>query len=139
MVIPAEITAKHSVSQEDVFRHGGDAQGIEDAVFEFATVAHEHLNTAYDMLTAEGSQGRVPEEALPVFLAGVRVICVVTTDGDFADNSAWCHPGSCGQLPPSTRKSRLQRVRPEAAAKRRLAGMADVDGVLQTAFVNASW
>ncbi|KAF8195570.1 isoprenoid synthase domain-containing protein [Pholiota molesta] len=73
MVIPAEITAKHGVSQEDVFRHGGDAQGIEDAVFDFATVAHDHLNTAYDMLKAEGSQGRVPGDALPVFLAGVPV------------------------------------------------------------------
>ncbi|KAF9483533.1 hypothetical protein BDN70DRAFT_827573 [Pholiota conissans] len=73
MIIPAEITAKHSVSQEDVFRHGGDADGMEDAVFDFATLAHEHLNTAYDMLKAEDLQGRDAEEGLPVFLAGVPV------------------------------------------------------------------
>jgi hypothetical protein len=138
-VIPAEITAKHGVSQEDVFRHGGNAQGIEDAVFNFATVAHDHLNTAYDMLKAEGSQGRVPGDALPVFLAGVRVIRVVTMDGDFADNSTRCQTGSCGQLPPSARKGRLQRVRPETTAQRRAASVADVVGVLQKASMNASW
>ncbi|KAH9936315.1 isoprenoid synthase domain-containing protein [Fomitopsis serialis] len=38
MMIPAEITARHGVSQEEVFRKGGQASGIEDAVFEFATV-----------------------------------------------------------------------------------------------------
>ncbi|KAF8903159.1 Squalene/phytoene synthase, partial [Gymnopilus junonius] len=74
MVIPAEITAKHGVSQEEVFRHGPQAQGIEDAVFEFATLAHDHLTTARDMLTSfEGSNGRVPREAMPIFLAGVPV------------------------------------------------------------------
>ncbi|CAL1713125.1 unnamed protein product [Somion occarium] len=37
MVIPAEITAKHGVNQEEVFRYGGEAKGVDDAVFEFAT------------------------------------------------------------------------------------------------------
>ncbi|KAH9480434.1 NADH dehydrogenase (ubiquinone) complex I, assembly factor 6 [Psilocybe cubensis] len=74
MAIPAEITARHGVSQEDVFRHGGDAAGIEDAVYEFATVAHDQLNTARDMLMkGEGTDGRVPKEAMPVFLSGVAV------------------------------------------------------------------
>ncbi|KAF8967161.1 isoprenoid synthase domain-containing protein [Flammula alnicola] len=74
MAIPAEITAKHGVSQEDVFWHGPDARGIEDAVFEFATIAHDQLNTAREMLVnSEGSNGRVPGEAMPVFLAGVPV------------------------------------------------------------------
>ncbi|KDR82829.1 hypothetical protein GALMADRAFT_220830 [Galerina marginata CBS 339.88] len=74
MAIPAEITAKHGVSQEDVFRHGPQAHGIEDAVFEFATIAHDHLNTARDMLVnSDGSNGRVPREAMPVFLAGIPV------------------------------------------------------------------
>lgn len=88
MAIPAEITAKHGVSQEDVFRHGPDAKGIDNAVFEFATMAHDHLNTAHDMLkTSEDSNGKVPEEALPVFLTGVRVKSVVTTDGI---TKFWC-------------------------------------------------
>ena len=75
MVIPAEITSKHDVVQEEVFRQGGQARGIENAVFEFATLAHDHLNTARSMvLDMEGSKRRVPKEALPVFLAGVCVI-----------------------------------------------------------------
>ncbi|KAF8158159.1 isoprenoid synthase domain-containing protein [Crassisporium funariophilum] len=74
MVIPADITAKHGVKQEEVFRQGPQAQGIEDAAFEFATIAHDHLNTARDMLMkSEGSNGRVPREAMPIFLAGVPV------------------------------------------------------------------
>lgn len=84
MVIPAEITAKHGVSQEDVFRQGPQAHGIEDAVFEFATLAHDHLSTARDMVVnLEGSNGRVPRDAMPIFLAGVRVISVVTTDMEY--------------------------------------------------------
>jgi len=75
MAIPAEITAKHGVSQEDVFRHGPEAHGIEDAVFEFATHAHDQLSTARDeLLKAEGSNGWIPSEAMPIFLAGVSVI-----------------------------------------------------------------
>ncbi len=31
MAIPAEVTARHGVIQEDVFRHGPDAKGIDDA------------------------------------------------------------------------------------------------------------
>jgi NADH dehydrogenase [ubiquinone] 1 alpha subcomplex assembly factor 6 len=74
MVIPAEITAKHGVKQEDVFRQGPRIPGMEDAVFEFATIANDHLTTAREMLMkSEGLNSRVPREALPVFLVGVRV------------------------------------------------------------------
>ena len=74
LVIPAEITAKHGVIQEDVFRQGPNAHGIEDAVFEFATIANDQLATARSMLlTTEEANGRVPREAIPIFLAGVRV------------------------------------------------------------------
>lgn len=66
MVIPSEITAKHGVVQEDVFRRGPAVQGIDDAVYEFATLANDHLDTARNMLK-EG----VPQAAMPVFLAGV--------------------------------------------------------------------
>lgn len=72
MVIPAEITAKHGVSQEEVFRTGPNAHGIQDAVFEFATLANDHLITARDML-----DNRAPPRAMPVFLAGVSCICLV--------------------------------------------------------------
>ncbi|OCH86396.1 hypothetical protein OBBRIDRAFT_242902 [Obba rivulosa] len=71
MVIPADITARHGVNQEEVFRRGGDAQGIEDAVFEFATVANDHLMTAVQMFMEEGLDGKVPVIARPVFLNGI--------------------------------------------------------------------
>ena len=75
MVIPAEITAKHGVKQEEVFRHGPQMPGMDDAVFEFATIAHDHLTTAREMsMKSEGFHGCVPREALPIFLAGVRVM-----------------------------------------------------------------
>jgi NADH dehydrogenase [ubiquinone] 1 alpha subcomplex assembly factor 6 len=80
MVIPAEITSKHGVVQEEVFRQGSQAPGIEDAVFEFATLAHDHLKTARSMLLEmEGSNGKAPKEALPVFLAGVCAINILTS------------------------------------------------------------
>jgi NADH dehydrogenase [ubiquinone] 1 alpha subcomplex assembly factor 6 len=73
MIIPAEITAKHGVMQESVFRGSGlDEEGkkaLEDAVFEFATRANDHLITARD--TFKETKGLVPREGLPVFLAGV--------------------------------------------------------------------
>ncbi|CAL1713126.1 unnamed protein product [Somion occarium] len=70
MVIPAEITAKHGVNQEEVFRYGGEAKGVDDAVFEFATVANDHLITAREMFKETG--GKVPDRARPVFLSAVR-------------------------------------------------------------------
>lgn len=74
MVLPAEITAKHGVVQEDVFRRGPAAKGLDDAVFEFATVANDHLVTARSMFHQEGFGGKVPWEAMPVFLAGVSTL-----------------------------------------------------------------
>ncbi|KZT25396.1 hypothetical protein NEOLEDRAFT_359523 [Neolentinus lepideus HHB14362 ss-1] len=69
MVIPAEITAKHGVNQEEVFRKGPQADMLSDAVFEFATAANDHLATARDMFKDTG----VPKEAMPVFLAAIPV------------------------------------------------------------------
>jgi NADH dehydrogenase [ubiquinone] 1 alpha subcomplex assembly factor 6 len=68
MVIPAEITAKHGVSQEDVFRKGPAAKGIDDALFEFATIANDNMVTAREMFK-EGT-GKTPRDAMPVFGAG---------------------------------------------------------------------
>ncbi|KAH7336893.1 isoprenoid synthase domain-containing protein [Rhizoctonia solani] len=70
MIIPVEITAKHGVRQEEVFRMGGDAQGIADAVFEFATVANDHILTARSAF----KDSRIPSEAMPVFLSAVPVV-----------------------------------------------------------------
>ncbi|TFY69079.1 hypothetical protein EVG20_g3301 [Dentipellis fragilis] len=71
MIVPAEITAKHGVNQEEVFRKGPNVEGIEDAVFEFATVANDHLITAREMF--KETDGRVPRVAMPVFAAGLPV------------------------------------------------------------------
>jgi len=75
IVIPAEITAKHGVNQETVFRGiGGEGMDVaqnrkrlEEAVFEFATVANDHVSTAREMFKEEG--GRVPARAMPLFLS----------------------------------------------------------------------
>ena len=77
MVIPAEITAKHGVNQEAVFRSigggGVDAEEnrkkLEEAVFEFATIANDHVLTAREMFTEGG--GKVPAGAMPLFLSMV--------------------------------------------------------------------
>ena len=78
MVIPAEITAKHQVNQEAVFRSlgggGMDAEEngkrLEEAVFEFATVANDHVLTAREMFKEEG--GKVPARVMPLFLSMVN-------------------------------------------------------------------
>ena len=74
MVIPAEITAKHGVVHDDVFRRGPQATGIDDAVFEFATLANDHLLTARSMFKETG--GKIPRAAMAVFSAGVSVFMV---------------------------------------------------------------
>ncbi|GJE98318.1 squalene/phytoene synthase family protein [Phanerochaete sordida] len=69
MVIPAEITARHGVNQEEVFRQGGNAKAVDDAVFEFATLANDHLITARDMF--KDTAGKVSGPVKPVFLYAV--------------------------------------------------------------------
>lgn len=69
MVIPAEITAKHGVNQQEVLSKGGMSKALEDAVFELATIANDNLLTARSMFRETG--GKVPEEAMPVFALGV--------------------------------------------------------------------
>ncbi|KAL1930794.1 hypothetical protein VTP01DRAFT_10956 [Rhizomucor pusillus] len=64
LVLPAEITAKYNISQEQVFREG-HAEGLEDAIFEVATVANDHLLTARSMLK------NVPASAFPSLLFAI--------------------------------------------------------------------
>lgn len=100
MVIPAEITARHGVRQEDVFRRGGNADGISDAVFEFATVANDNLLTAREMFKQAGAGGggeegdggkggRVPRRAMPVFLYGVRALVRLELGPRGPGRAAW--------------------------------------------------
>ncbi|KAK7048364.1 UPF0551 protein, mitochondrial [Favolaschia claudopus] len=69
--IPLDICARHGVKQEDVFRYGGGATGIDSAVYDFAVLANDHMLTAREMF--KGTGGKVPAAAMPVFLAGVPV------------------------------------------------------------------
>ncbi|KAG8989087.1 hypothetical protein FRB90_002404, partial [Tulasnella sp. 427] len=71
MVIPVELTSKNGVKEEEVYRRGGHAEGISDAVFDFASVANDHLLTARQLFKEDG--GNVPAEAMPVFLSAVPV------------------------------------------------------------------
>lgn len=110
MVIPAEITSKHGVRQEELVRRGPEAKGIDDAVFEFATLANDHIITARSMLKEEGFNGNVPSGAMPVFLTGVRMDLVVTQRlievlNDFLS-------GSGDELATTLREERFQCVRP---------------------------
>lgn len=69
MVIPAEITAKHGMNQQAVLTKGGTSKELEDAVFEFATIANDNLLTARSMFRE--TEGKVPEAAMPVFASAV--------------------------------------------------------------------
>nr|GAT60281.1 predicted protein [Mycena chlorophos] len=69
--LPLDICARHGVKQEEVFRRGGDASGIDAAVYDVAVLANDHLLTARDMFKESG--GKVPGLAMPVFLAAVPV------------------------------------------------------------------
>lgn len=74
LVIPVEIAAKHNLRQEEVIRNlktpGRHTHGLENAVYDLAVVANDHLLTARSML----KDHKVPSEAMPVFLIAVGVI-----------------------------------------------------------------
>lgn len=46
LVLPLDICAKYNLVQESVFREGSEAVGFKDVVFDIATRANDHLNTA---------------------------------------------------------------------------------------------
>lgn len=60
VLLPLDVMAEAGVREEDVFRQGGAAPGLKDAVFTVATRANDHLITAREMLAklrAEGTLG----------------------------------------------------------------------------------
>ncbi|KIM65940.1 hypothetical protein SCLCIDRAFT_111835 [Scleroderma citrinum Foug A] len=75
MVIPAEITAKHGVNQQEVFTKRETSKELEDTVFEFATIANDHLMTAREMFKETG--GKVPQEVMPLFSAGIPTASIL--------------------------------------------------------------
>ena len=50
LLLPLDIMAEHGVKEEEVFRQGPGAAGLEDAIFAVATRANDHLITAREML-----------------------------------------------------------------------------------------
>lgn len=59
LLLPLDIMAEANLREEDVFRHGPAAPGLQDAVFKVATRANDHLITAQEMLK-NIHQGRDP-------------------------------------------------------------------------------
>ncbi|KAL1598411.1 hypothetical protein SLS59_006695 [Nothophoma quercina] len=57
VLLPLDVMAEASVREEDVFRMGGEAPGLKDAVFTVATRANDHLITAREMLSKLRSEG----------------------------------------------------------------------------------
>ncbi|KAK3691978.1 Squalene/phytoene synthase [Podospora appendiculata] len=50
LLLPLDVMAEAGLREEDVFRKGPDAAGLQDAVFQVATRANDHLITAREML-----------------------------------------------------------------------------------------
>lgn len=50
LLLPLDIMAEEGVKEEEVFRQGPSAPGLQDAVFKVATRANDHLITAREML-----------------------------------------------------------------------------------------
>ncbi|EUC49887.1 hypothetical protein COCMIDRAFT_22449 [Bipolaris oryzae ATCC 44560] len=57
VLLPLDVMAEASVREEDVFRQGGSAPGLRDAIFTVATRANDHLITAREMLNKLRSEG----------------------------------------------------------------------------------
>lgn len=50
LLLPLDVLAESGVREEDVFRRGPNAEGLQDAIFTVATRANDHLITAREML-----------------------------------------------------------------------------------------
>lgn len=50
LLLPLDVMAETGLKEEDVYRHGPEAEGFQDAVFKVATRANDHLITAREML-----------------------------------------------------------------------------------------
>jgi NADH dehydrogenase [ubiquinone] 1 alpha subcomplex assembly factor 6 len=50
LLLPLDVMAEVGLREEDVFRNGPHAEGLQDAVFKVATRANDHLMTAREML-----------------------------------------------------------------------------------------
>jgi NADH dehydrogenase [ubiquinone] 1 alpha subcomplex assembly factor 6 len=68
--IPRELCVKHGLVDEELFRAGSGARGLQDACFEIGTRGMDELITARSHLRS--SAGKIdPAAATPVFLSAV--------------------------------------------------------------------
>jgi NADH dehydrogenase [ubiquinone] 1 alpha subcomplex assembly factor 6 len=61
--LPHLLMNKHGCTQEDLYRKGPHAHGIQDVVLQVATIARDHLRAARDH--------SIPNAALPAFISSV--------------------------------------------------------------------
>lgn len=65
--IPQEVLIKNGVNQERVLRAKVDDKGVEDCIFEIATMAYQHLEKARSL------KNYVPKSVRPIFLPAISV------------------------------------------------------------------
>ncbi|XP_011178991.2 NADH dehydrogenase (ubiquinone) complex I, assembly factor 6 homolog [Zeugodacus cucurbitae] len=65
--IPQELLIKHGVSQERIVRDKVDDKGVEECIFEVASVAHQHLEKARSLID------KVPKDVRKFFLPSIAV------------------------------------------------------------------
>lgn len=63
--IPQEILMKHGISQERFYRNKANDKGVEEVVFEIATLAHQHLEKSLALMS------NIPREFKVVFLPAI--------------------------------------------------------------------
>ncbi len=124
LILPHEHLLKHKVVEEDVFRNGGQAKGLKDAVFDTATRANDYLITARTMIKEELG-GKMPGRATGPLVAAVsgtrRASFHCTCDRLHLLLLTHALPSVTGTgpspLPPrAARSARLRRLPPGAAS-----------------------
>ncbi|TGZ84197.1 hypothetical protein EX30DRAFT_346866 [Ascodesmis nigricans] len=69
VVLPLDICAHHGLKQEEVLRYGPEAKGLQDAVFEVAVRANDHLITAREM--AKEARKEVDRDVFATYLPAI--------------------------------------------------------------------
>lgn len=75
LTLPREYVAKHGVVEEEVFRAGPTAKGLNDAIFDTATRANDYLISAR-VAISKLPGGKVPPLALGPLMNAVSVACM---------------------------------------------------------------
>ena len=74
--IPADVSEKHNIVEEEVYRKGADAKGLRDACYEIGTRGMDELITARrDLKKTDGKV--IPKEAMPLFLQAVSILMLL--------------------------------------------------------------